>query len=249
MPPLLSPSQLPVGRILVVIVLGMLTVGAFKLSSSVNTPTKSGVIMKLPSDVGEFTGKEEEPSEGEKYVLPKDTEIVKKSYTDLSGDMLSATVVLAGAEKRSIHRPELCLPAQGWSINREKVVPVTLADGRTISIMQVSISRLVSSSSGASRMLNSYYDYWFVGNGITTPSHITRLLINSWDRVIHHKNHRWAYVAVSAPVLEGFKRDGKNAEETEAMMAGFIAQMAPSVMKKPEQDDTPSSRETGALNN
>ena len=227
-----SFSTFPIGRFLVVIALGLATVLAFHFSSSVNTPTQSGVIMNLPTYVGDFIGKDEAPSAGEKYVLPKDTEIVKKSYTNSIGDMLSANVVLAGAEKRSIHRPELCLPAQGWSINREHEVPIRLADGRTISVMQVSISRPIQNTAGETRTLNSYYYYWFVGNGITTASHVTRLLINSWDRVMHHKNHRWAYVAVSGPILEGFKRDGKNAEETQSMIADFIAEMAPQVMKK-----------------
>ena len=234
-----SSPPIPTGRILVVVALGLATVLAFHFSSSVNTPTQSGVIMNLPTYVGDFIGRDEVPSEGEKYVLPKDTEIVKKSYTNSTGDMLSANVVLAGAEKRSIHRPELCLPAQGWSINGEHEVPVRLVDGRTISVMQVSISRPIQNSAGDTRTLNSYYYYWFVGNGITTASHVTRLLINSWDRVLHHKNHRWAYVAVSGPILEGFKRDGKDAEETQSMIADFIAEMAPQVMRKAgEKADT-----------
>ena len=227
-----SPNtQLPVARIIVVIVLALATVVAFKFTASVNTASQSGVIMDLPEQVDGFIGKAEEPSAGEKFVLPKDTEIVKKQYTDAGGNILNANIVLAGAEKRSIHRPELCLPAQGWSINREQVIPVKLADGRTISVMQVSISRSVQTSSGVTRPLSSYYDYWFVGNGITTPYHITRLLINSWDRIVHHRNHRWAYIAVGAPILEGFKRDGKNAEETEKMISDFVAEMAPKVMK------------------
>jgi len=229
------PSGFPVGRFVTVVALGILTAAAFKFSGGVNTPTKSGVIMNLPSEVGDFIGKDETPSEGEKYVLPKDTEIVKKSYTDAAGDLINANIVLAGSEKRSIHRPELCLPAQGWSINREQQIPVKLADGRTISVMQVSTSRPVQDNSGQSRPLNSYYYYWFVGNGITTASHVERILINSWDRVMHHKNHRWAYVAVAAPVLEGFKEHGKNPAETEAMIADFISRMAPQVMKKGEE--------------
>jgi hypothetical protein len=226
-----TTSQFPITRIIVVIVLALATMLAFKFTASVNTASQSGVFMDLPEQVGGFIGKDEEPSAGEKFVLPQDTEIVKKQYTDAAGNILNANIVLAGAEKRSIHRPELCLPAQGWSINREQVIPVKLADGRTISIMQVSISRTVETSPGVTHPLSSYYDYWFVGNGITTPYHMTRLLINSWDRIVHHRNHRWAYIAVGAPILEGFKPDGKNAEETEKMITEFIAQMAPSVMK------------------
>jgi len=230
-------SQFPIRRFLIVIVLAVLTAIAFKFSGGVNTPTESGVVMNLPSEIGGFVGKDEPASEGEKFVLPKDTQIVKKSYSDPAGDVINANIVLAGSEKRSIHRPELCLPAQGWSINREQEIPVKLSDGRTIYVMQVSTSRSVQNSTGQSKSLSSYYDYWFVGNGITTASHVKRLLINSWDRVVHHKNHRWAYVAISAPVLEGFKENGKNAADTEAMISDFISRMAPIVMKEPQKTD------------
>jgi EpsI family protein len=182
--------------------------------------------------LGNFSGKDQPLSEGEKSVLPKDTEIVKKFYSDAAGNVVNAQIVLSGAEKRSIHRPELCLPAQGWSINRREAIPVKLADGRTISVMKNSISRPVEISPGVTRTLNSFYCYWFVGKDISTPSHTTRILLTSWDRVVHRKNHRWAYVAVSAPILEGFKSGGKNDAETQAMISDFIGQLAPVIMKK-----------------
>jgi hypothetical protein len=50
--------------------------------------------------------------------------------------------------------------------------------------------------------------------------------------VVHHKNHRWAYIAVSAPVLEGFLPGGKNVTATQSMISDFIAQIAPGIMKK-----------------
>ena len=224
-------SSFPLFRFALVVLLVVATLVAFHFSGSVNSVTESGVVMELPTCVGGFSGTDQPLSEGEKFVLPKDTEIVKKTYSDSTGDAVNAQIVLAGSEKRSIHRPELCLPAQGWSINKREIVPVTLADGRSISVMEVSISRAVETSPGITHPLNSYYDYWFVGNGVSTPSHVTRILLNSWDRVVHHKNHRWAYVAVSAPVLEGFKREGKNAEQTKKMITEFISQMAPGVMK------------------
>ncbi len=226
-----ASSQAPYGRIAVVVVLAIATVLAFRFSSSVNTATESGVIMALPDRVGGFVGQDQPLSEGELAVLPKDTEIVKKSYTDASGNVVNAQIVLSGAEKRSIHRPELCLPAQGWSVNRRQTVPVKLADGRPIAVMRDSISRPVEVSPGVTKPLPSYYCYWFVGKDITTPSHVMRLFLTSWDRVVHRKNHRWAYVAVSAPVLEGFKWQGKNAEETERMLTAFISEVGPRIMK------------------
>ncbi|MFZ4716304.1 MAG: exosortase-associated EpsI family protein [Chthoniobacterales bacterium] len=228
----MSSSSLPLGRIAVVIALAAATLLAFKFSASVNNSTESGVIMDLPGRLGNFSGKDQPLSEGEKSVLPKDTEIVKKFYSDAAGNVVNAQIVLSGAEKRSIHRPELCLPAQGWSINRRETIPVKLADGRTISVMKNSISRPVEVSPGVTRTLNSFYCYWFVGKDVSTPSHTTRILLTSWDRVVHRKNHRWAYVAVSAPILEGFKSGGKNDAETQEMISDFIGQLAPVIMKK-----------------
>jgi len=221
----------PFARVAVVLLLAVGTVSAFMLASSVNTATESGVIMELPYRVDGFSGRDEAASEGEKYVLPKDTEIVKKMYGDNIGEMINAQVVLAGAEKRSIHRPELCLPAQGWSIDRRETLPVKLSNGRSIKVMVDHISRPVEISPGVTKTLSSIYCYWFVGNGVTTSSHLHRLLLTSWDRVVNHKNHRWAYIAVSAPVLQGFTPNGKDVQQTQGMVIDFISQLAPAVMK------------------
>ena len=222
---------LPVARIAVVAALGMATVLAFHFSGSVNYTTESGVVMSLPPQIGSLMGKDQEISEGERYVLPKDTEIIKKVYSNPFGEFINAQIVLSGADKRSIHRPELCLPAQGWSIDRRETVPVKLADGRSITVMADYISRPIEVSPGVTKTLPSIYCYWFVGNRVTTSSHLHRLLLTSLDRVIHHKNHRWAYIAVSAPVLQGFTPNGKDVQLTQRMITDFIAELAPSVMK------------------
>jgi hypothetical protein len=59
-----------------------------------------------------------------------------------------------------------------------------------------------------------------------------RVFLSSWDRIFHHKNHRWAYVAVSAPVLQGFREGGKDVEATQKMISDFISDIGPTVMKK-----------------
>lgn len=197
-----------------------------------STTGGAGVVMNLPLSIGAFNGRDQEASEGERTVLPKDTEIVKKVYTNPSGEIINAQIVLSGTEKRSIHRPEICLPAQGWSISGRKYIPVKLADGRSITVMCDTITRQVEVAPGANRPLTSLFCYWFVGDGTSTASHVKRILLTSRDRVIHHKNHRWAYIAVSAPVLEGFVPGGKNVRATQTMISDFIAQAAPLIMKK-----------------
>lgn len=193
--------------------------------------TVAGVIMKLPDTVGAFTGEDQPVSDAELRLLPKDTGFAKKAYKDGDGDQISSQIVLAGGEKRSIHRPEICLPAQGWNMKTGSEVPITLDDGRTLDVMRLIISKPVEIRPGITKELTSIFLYWFVGKNITTPSHVVRLAHTNWDKVVHNVNHRWAYVVVSAPVLEGFAPNGKNQEETMKMMESFVGEIAPKIME------------------
>jgi len=230
-------SSGPAVRIAVALLLAVVTVISFRFIPMSSPAGGVGVVMSLPSSAGAFSGRDQETSEGERTVLPKDTEIIKKVYTNPVGEIINAQIVLSGAEKRSIHRPELCLPAQGWTINGREYRTVKLADGRTITVMCDTITRQVEVAPGVSKPLTTLFYYWFVGDGTTTASHAMRILLSSWDRVVHHKNHRWAYIAVSAPVLEGFKQGGRNVEGTKRMIEGFISEISPGIMKKPEGGD------------
>lgn len=129
----------------------------------------AGVIMKLPDTVKEFTGEDQAVSEAEIRMLPKDTGFAKKAYKDSEGDQISSQIVLAGGEKRSIHRPEVCLPSQGWNLKTGSVVPITLDDGRTLEVMRLIISKPVEIRPGVTKELTSIFLYWFVGKNITTP--------------------------------------------------------------------------------
>jgi len=193
--------------------------------------TVAGVILHLPDTVMGFTGEDQPVSEAEIRLLPKDTGFAKKAYKDSDGDQVSSQIVLAGGEKRSIHRPEICLPAQGWNLKSGGAVPITLDDGRTLDVMRLIISKPVEIRPGVTKELTSIFLYWFVGKDMTTPYHWMRLAHANWDKVVHNINHRWAYVIVSAPVLNGFSPNGKNQEETMKMLESFVGEIAPKIME------------------
>lgn len=194
--------------------------------------SEAGVNMDLPSSVGRFWGTKQEVSEGERVILPPDTEFAKKLYSDGQGDDINCQIVLAGAAKRSIHQPEICLPAQGWTIRANEAIPVQLASGETLMVKKLTISRPVMLKDGRQKELTSYFLYWFVGKNITTPHHVVRLIKTNIDVLLHNTNHRWAYVIVSSPILEGFTSDGKNAEQTLDMLKSFVGDIAPDIIKK-----------------
>ena len=67
---------------------------------------------------------------GERQILPADTRILKRNYLRGDGLQLSATVVVSGKSRLSIHRPEMCLPGQGFNIQSSQVRELDLGGGR-----------------------------------------------------------------------------------------------------------------------
>jgi hypothetical protein len=209
-----------------------LLVGAACLFFTPETGTsEAGIIMELPGSVGPLWGTDQQVSESEKVMLPPDTQFSKKLYSDGLGADIHCQIVLAGAEKRSIHRPEICLPAQGWTVKSGEVVPVKLSNGNTLEIMKLRVVRPVTLNNGETRELTTLFCYWFVGKDTTTPHHLARVLKTNFDILLHNTNHRWAYVIASAPVLQGFVPGGKDETQTFADLESFIANLAPRIMK------------------
>lgn len=227
----LSPPIIPWWRVCVVLVLTSAAVGACFIGTPPVSVSESGIVMTLPQSIGNFWGTDQKVSESEKVILPQDTEFAKKLYQDGAGNSVNAQVVLAGAEKRSIHRPEVCLPGQGWTLKTGSVLPVKLDNGKTLDVMMLTIARPVSLKNGEQKELNSLFLYWFVGKDTTTPHHLLRILKTNLDMLMHNTNHRWAYVIVSAPVLEGLVPGGKSLEQTQKLLETFIAALAPQIMK------------------
>lgn len=218
-----------------VVVLGAVTYFLCRSTPEANAPSEAGLVLRLPSILGDFAGTSVDVSTAEKTLLPTDTQFARTVYHNFANDEVNCEIVLSGGEKRSIHRPEICLPAQGWNKKGGEVITVKLKDGRTLRAMKLTIGKLVETKPGERKELTAIFIYWFVGKGITTPYHWYRILHTDLDRVLYNINHRWAYVIVSAPVLEGFTANGKNAEETQAMLEKFIAQVAPEILK-PDTD-------------
>jgi hypothetical protein len=201
-----------------------------RVSESVS---EAGVLMNLPEILLGMEGTPIPVSEGEKTILPKDTEMEKKQYQSVSGRFLSAQIVLSGGEKRSIHRPEICLPAQGWTLESGKVIPVKLSNGKELEVMRLMARRPIVLKDGSKTEIENVFYYWFVGKNVTTPYHLRRILLTNLDMVLHNVNHRWAYVVVSAPVLSGLIPGGNDLKQTDAMLDNAVRELAPQIMKNP----------------
>jgi hypothetical protein len=86
-----------------------------------------GIELALPEYLGEWHGSDVGISDRERQVLGAETEFARKSYTNGRGDELQVSIVLGGQDMNtSIHRPERCLPAQGWTITNKGPASVVL---------------------------------------------------------------------------------------------------------------------------
>ncbi|MEO7933608.1 MAG: exosortase-associated EpsI family protein [Chthoniobacterales bacterium] len=221
--------QISVWRSVVLLVIGFGTLVLCYLTPNVNSVTEAGVNMNLPIFLDQFMGQDQEASLSEKVMLPGDTQITKKLYSSLHGEYVTCQIVLSGGEKRSIHRPETCLPGQGWTIGAAQKVPVRLENGQTQNVMKLTLTRVVEVAEGDQRKITSDFYYWFVGKDKTTPEHRERVLLTSWDRVFHNVNHRWAYVIVSGMVPDQSRPGAKTEAQTSAELEKFIGKIAPKI--------------------
>ena len=169
-------------------------------------------------------GKVEEVSEAEHLVLPADTQFEKMSYASKNGiSAMHYSIVLSGETRNSIHRPEICLPGQGWAMPMSELRRITLPSGKTLNVKNIHLEREIEGYGGKRSKLRAHYYYWFVGRDITTPSHLSRILRTSYDNIFRNVNHRWAYVSLMALVDESREEGGRNSEQTMAAMERFIA--------------------------
>jgi EpsI family protein len=231
-PPSCSPGlSALLWRSALLFVLVAATIVAGLLGPKVESGSLPGVKMELPYKIGQYWGYDQEVSEAELAILPKDTGFARKKYDTLDGDEVFCSIVLAGAQRQSIHRPEVCLPAQGWSIRDRSTERVKLANGKEIPITVLTLVRPVQLPNGQTVEIRQLYAYWFVGRTRMTHSHYSRIFESMLDRILYGINHRWAYVTVSSIISETIKRDGKTKVETLNMLKEFIAQSAPQFIK------------------
>jgi exosortase len=216
--------------------------------------SQSGVAMELPGEVrmagtggGKFYGFPAAVTEVERTLLPKDTEFARDNYTDFRGHNIFFSIVLSGVQQFTIHRPEICLVGQGWIIDGHQDVPVALDSGHTLVVRNLLIHRLILDPQGRSHLVQAYHMYWYVTDGITTPSYIGRDWTTVWDRVFRSRDHRWAYIAVMSAVTKPERSDGLDGQQTVAMLAEFIRRIIPSVQKSEMPGDAPQAASPTAL--
>jgi hypothetical protein len=173
-------------------------------------------------------------TEEERRLLPSDTEGARRVYRNSTSNELACSVVLAGRDVTSIHRPELCLPGQGWSIQREftEAIPVAGAPGGVLRVMRMNSLRTVPLPNGQSARLHSLFLYWFVGKNRVTPYHWQRIFWTTRDRVFQDTNHRWAYILIHVPVGPESPDTPQLMENAMQLARNFVQEVYPTLLPR-----------------
>ncbi|MEP6820918.1 MAG: exosortase C-terminal domain/associated protein EpsI [Chthoniobacterales bacterium] len=223
-------------RLVVLQTLLVLGLSAVFFLPKVANSTPQGIGLSLPSYIGKWYGEDQAISKLELEILAKDTEFSRKLYTDGLGNQIFVSIVLSGHDlDNSIHRPERCLPAQGWSIADSRVVAIPGTGSRPLEATRLHNLRKVVTKDGKTVTIYNLTYYWFVGWNITTPSHLTRTYMDIRDRVLYGYNQRWAYITIASTITENLQKFGKDEKETDAMLQEFIGQLLPKISAPPEQ--------------
>jgi hypothetical protein len=177
----------------------------------------------------------------EKELLPTDTQMVKMQYRSpgrpADRDLAQVTLVLAGAERRSIHRPEVCLDGQGWTLLDSRIVPVEISPGQFLNVKDLLVEREMRRADGTPKMLQAHYVYWFIGTDVTTPSNAVRVWLTTWDNIARNVNHRWAYASITAWVTDNLetRESGQRARDSEGttkLVSELIRRLVPQFQKE-----------------
>jgi len=183
--------------------------------------------LALPESVGGWEGVDQPISQAEREILGPDTQFARKVYTNAAGDEINASIVMSGPDmSTSIHRPERCLPAQGWTVTDTRTVELATAEG-TLRATRLHNVTHVPTEKGQPLTINGIDYYWFVGHSDITPSHFERAWIDVRDRVLKGQNQRWAYLTIAAIVTKDHKIFGRTEKETDELIQNFIRELVP----------------------
>jgi len=135
-------------------------------------------------DVEGFSRTEVAAEESGFGVLPADTEIRRAVYSS-GGNTFVVTAVVSGSSRSSIHRPELCLPSQGYEMSSPRDLLIDGVGWRAMS---------VSGGGVPSRFAYTFFNQ----AGYRTTSHVARIFRDVLDRSFLGRIDRWTMVTVSA---------------------------------------------------
>ena len=140
--------------------------------------------------------------------LPADTSFQVRNYRAADGFSTELSVVLMGCDRTSIHRPEFCLPGQGWEIDSQLTsvqhIPMISPFPYQLPVNRLISTKTLEDAGGNSQTYRGIYVYWFVdGSHYTEKAWKWKIWYIPHDLIFNGVLERWAYISLFSPCLPG----------------------------------------------
>ena len=157
------------------------------------------VMMKinLPERVLDFTSTNVPEPQVVLDYLPPDTSYAERIYTAPDGFWVQNTIILMGADRTSIHKPDYCLPGQGWVIKDKSVVNIPVAGPQSyqLPVAKWVVNNVFQKPDGQKEAISGLYVFWLVADNEETPDNYQRMWWMGRDLLRTGVLQRWAYVS------------------------------------------------------
>jgi len=176
----------------------------------------------LPERVLDFTSTKEAQDQTVLDLLPKDTSYAQRRYLAPDGFWANANIILMGMDRTSIHKPEFCLPAQGFRIDQKTTVDLPIAGPHPyqLRVAKWTITNFIQDSDGQKHEMRGYYVFWFVARNEETTSHWQRIWWLTRDLLTTGVLQRWAYVSYFTVCLPG--QENATFDKMEKLIAASV---------------------------
>lgn len=190
---------------------------------AVALPGRLTMQISLPEKVAGFTSSNMPISQVVTDYLPKDTSYAQRLYTAADGMWVNANLILMGADRTSIHRPDYCLPGQGWQITDRQQVKIPIAGTHPYELpVQRWIARTtVAGPDGRQQPVTAIYTFWFVAENDETDDYPTIQKSILYHLLRKGELQRWAYVSYFSVCPPGME------DATFARVKNLIASSVP----------------------
>jgi len=103
---------------------------------------------------------------------------------------------LMGADRTSMHKPQICMPGSGLQIKKTEVVSLPIQQPYAYNLPVIKLTVSKPSTDGQSPDINGLYLYWFVAADALSadPSALRRMVLSSKNLMLKGELQRWAYV-------------------------------------------------------
>ena len=196
-------------------------------------PGSSNVEVDLPERVLDYQSQWVPVDEVTSNTLPRDTSFGERVYQRPDGFQLALNVVLMGADRTSLHKPQFCLEGQGLHIDQSASqsdqIRVDRPEGYNLAVVKL-VANGEREINGQKQPIRAIYVYWYVADNAlsATISGFERMWLMGKHLLTTGELQRWAYISCLSECLPGQE------EATYERMKQFIVTAVPEFQLTPK---------------